>query len=87
MLFLRKPGKDNPFKCTYVLPDGITHTKGYVKDMEEAQRYHSFQNGSSMPSGVKEEVDGQEERADARRKIDLTKNVDQKPDFLRSNKS
>ncbi|CAN6455736.1 unnamed protein product [Victoria cruziana] len=34
----RKTGNDNLFRCSYVLPDGVTHPKGYVKDPKEAQR-------------------------------------------------
>ncbi|KAG0487531.1 hypothetical protein HPP92_009626 [Vanilla planifolia] len=37
--------KDNPFRCTYVLPDGITHTRGFVKDVDEAQRFLSLTDG------------------------------------------
>lgn len=46
--------------------------------MEEAQRYLSLQNRSSnMSSGVKDEWDGEgySERAENRRKIDISKNV------------
>ncbi|KAJ6759000.1 ACTIN-RELATED PROTEIN 6 [Salix koriyanagi] len=28
----RRRGDNNFFRCTYVLPDGVTHTKGFVKD-------------------------------------------------------
>ncbi|XP_020259117.1 actin-related protein 6 [Asparagus officinalis] len=73
----RKPGKDNLFKCTYVLPDGIEHTRGYVKDMDKAQRYRSLQNGSSnMKSRVKETVDCQEDTdgVEDRKKTNLSKN-------------
>ncbi|ONK76649.1 uncharacterized protein A4U43_C03F30530 [Asparagus officinalis] len=72
-----KPGKDNLFKCTYVLPDGIEHTRGYVKDMDKAQRYRSLQNGSSnMKSRVKETVDCQEDTdgVEDRKKTNLSKN-------------
>lgn len=34
--------KDNPFRCSYILPDGITYKKGFVKDMDEALRYHTL---------------------------------------------
>ena len=34
--------KDNPFRCSYILPDGITYKKGFVKDMDEALRYCSL---------------------------------------------
>ncbi|XP_057967388.1 actin-related protein 6 [Malania oleifera] len=71
----RKLGKDNFFKCTYILPDGITHMKGYVKDPDEAQRYLNVPNGTPTP-GAKQHVDQQEvtENLEDRRKIDLTKN-------------
>ncbi|XP_066379704.1 actin-related protein 6-like [Miscanthus floridulus] len=34
--------KDNPFRCSYILPDGIAYKKGFVKDMDEALRYRSL---------------------------------------------
>ncbi|XP_078428006.1 actin-related protein 6 [Wolffia australiana] len=34
----RRQGNNNPFRCTYVLPDGVTCTRGFVKDEEEAWR-------------------------------------------------
>lgn len=34
--------KDNPFRCSYILPDGITYKKGFVKDLDEARRYCSL---------------------------------------------
>ncbi|KAF5183057.1 Actin-related protein [Thalictrum thalictroides] len=73
----RKTGKDNLFKCTYVLPDGITHTKGFIKDPDEAQRYHRLQDYSStLLPGTNEEVGPHEvsEKLEDRKKIDLTKN-------------
>lgn len=73
----RQLGKDNPFKCTYVLPDGITHTRGFVKDMDEAKRFFSLEEGSSTPSlGVKDATNRQADadKAEDRRRIDLTKN-------------
>lgn len=76
--FSRKSGKDNPLKCTYVLPDGVTHTKGYVKDVDEAQRFLNLQNGNSiMALEGKKTADGQDdsERTEERRKINLNKNV------------
>nr|GFC39670.1 actin-related protein 6 [Tanacetum cinerariifolium] len=42
-------GNDNHFRCTYVLPDGITHTKGYVKDPEEAQKYLKLSEDGELP--------------------------------------
>lgn len=76
--FSRRSRKDNPFRCTYVLPDGITHTKGYVKDLEEARRYLSLPDGSSTAQcGLKEVTEFQDdtEKPEDRRRIDLTKNV------------
>nr|XP_010934377.1 actin-related protein 6 isoform X1 [Elaeis guineensis] len=73
----RRSGKDNPFRCTYVLPDGITHTKGYVKDLEEAHKYLSLPDGSSTAQcGLKEVIEFQDdtEKPEDRRRIDLTKN-------------
>ncbi|KAL9224440.1 hypothetical protein vseg_000470 [Gypsophila vaccaria] len=74
----RRPGKDNLFKSTYVLPDGITHTKGFVKDVKEAQRYLSLYNGAAdSPMSEKDDTDDDEdedEKSDGRKKVDLTKN-------------
>lgn len=84
ILFTRKSGEDNPFRCTYVLPDGVTHTKGYVKDMEEARRYLSLPSQSTINQSVaNEELDCQEnaKRPEARRQIDLTKNVLPQSDY------
>nr|CAD1823471.1 unnamed protein product [Ananas comosus var. bracteatus] len=70
--------KDNPFRCTYVLPDGITHTKGFVKDWDEAQRYLSLSDGGLTANSVLNKV--VDSRGDAdndddhRPKVDLTKN-------------
>ncbi|XP_052199836.1 actin-related protein 6 [Diospyros lotus] len=73
----RRPGRDNFFRCTYVLPDGVTHMKGFVKDPDEAKRYLSLEDGST-PSELKtkEEMDDTEdaEKTKGRRTIDLTKN-------------
>uniref|UniRef100_A0A0D9UZH5 Actin-related protein 6 n=1 Tax=Leersia perrieri TaxID=77586 RepID=A0A0D9UZH5_9ORYZ len=44
----RLSSKDNPFRCSYILPDGITYKKGFVKDLDEARRYCSLPaNGES----------------------------------------
>ncbi|KAL6006258.1 Actin-related protein 6 [Asimina triloba] len=72
----RKHGKDNLLKCTYVLPDGVTHTKGFVKDLDEAQRYLT-PDVTPHPKPVSREEIGQFEDAgkqEDRRRIDLTKN-------------
>ncbi|XWS27031.1 hypothetical protein CRYUN_Cryun26dG0080900 [Craigia yunnanensis] len=70
----RKHGKDNLFRCTYVLPDGVTHTKGYVKDPEAAQRHLTLTDGAS-PLETKKETDQLEVMEKTERKrVDLTKN-------------
>ncbi|XP_077211220.1 actin-related protein 6 isoform X2 [Tasmannia lanceolata] len=73
----RGRGKDNLLKCTYVLPDGITHTKGFVKDPDEAQRYLTLPDGAPPPQpGMNEEMGHIEdvEKSEDRKRIDLTKN-------------
>ncbi|KAK9269320.1 hypothetical protein L1049_001091 [Liquidambar formosana] len=71
----RRPGKDNLFRCTYVLPDGITHTKGFVKDMDEARRCLTMPDGTPPPpSGTNEDMIEVTEKPEDRRRIDLTKN-------------
>lgn len=71
-LFCRFSFKDNPFRCSYILPDGITYKKGFVKDLDEARRY------CSLP------VDGESDRKDGdsdmnkfedRKKPELSQNV------------
>ncbi|KAL6558506.1 Actin-related protein 6 [Orobanche minor] len=74
----RRPGKDNIFRCTYVLPDGITYMKGFVKDMNEANRYLASNDGLySSPKEEKHFVGRQDvsDRPQERRSIDLTKTV------------
>ncbi|GAB4832840.1 Actin- protein 6 [Ancistrocladus abbreviatus] len=73
----RKSGKDNLFRCTYVLPDGVTHTKGFVKDMDQVQRYLTLYDGSISPGAGRNEGTEQAdltEKYEDRRRIDLTKN-------------
>ncbi|KAI3446735.1 hypothetical protein Pfo_003400 [Paulownia fortunei] len=72
----RRPGNDNIFRCTYVLPDGITHMKGFVKDPNEANRYLALDDGAlSSPAGEKHYVEPQDVnvKPQDRRSIDLTK--------------
>jgi len=73
----RKSGRENLFKCTYVLPDGITHTKGFVKNKEEARRYCALYDGAPNLSTSAEDMDQSEDtdRTEDRKRIDLTKNV------------
>ncbi|KAJ6810765.1 actin-like protein arp6 isoform X1 [Iris pallida] len=72
----RRSGKDNPFKCTYVLPDGITHTKGYVKDIDEAKRFLSLLPDGTLngTASVVKEVPDEAERREDRKRVDLSKN-------------
>jgi hypothetical protein len=50
--FCRLSLKDNPFRCSYILPDGIASKKGFVKDLDKSHRY------CSLP--VDEELDQKE---------------------------
>ncbi|KAH9298742.1 hypothetical protein KI387_030424 [Taxus chinensis] len=51
----RKAGNANPIRSTYVLPDGIKHIRGFVKDPEGAQRYLSIQGKETPPMVPQEE--------------------------------
>ncbi|CAA3001064.1 actin-related 6 [Olea europaea subsp. europaea] len=73
----RKHGKDNVLRCTYVLPDGVTYTKGYLKDPDESKRYFTLDD--EVPSSHRGENDyiEQQDPTDKnqdRRTVDLTKN-------------
>ncbi|GAV82488.1 Actin domain-containing protein [Cephalotus follicularis] len=73
----RKTGKDNLFRCTYVLPDGVTHMKGFVKDPQAARRYLSLPDGAThRPLEIETDMDQPEviEIAEDRKKVDFTKN-------------
>ncbi|KAM5547953.1 actin-related protein 6 [Rosa sericea] len=73
----KKHGKDNAFRCTYVLPDGVTHTQGYVKDPEEAKRYLAIGDSDSLQEVAKKmDVNRVEvlDKLEERKKIDLSKN-------------
>ncbi|WOH01026.1 hypothetical protein DCAR_0520404 [Daucus carota subsp. sativus] len=76
LMIARKRGNDNIFKCTYVLPDGVTYTKGFVKDPAEADRYRTLSDGATGLHTEKMETDQQEheEKLENKNKIDLTKN-------------
>lgn len=60
-----------------MLPDGITHTKGFVKDPDEANRYLSLGDGASVLSERKDDPNqlGVIEKPEDRRTVDLSKNV------------
>ncbi|XP_068653136.1 actin-related protein 6 [Aristolochia californica] len=70
----RKRGKENLLRCTYVLPDGVTHTKGYIKDPTEAYGYLNLQDAvqpvTKQEVGVTEDAGRNEDKG----KVDLTKN-------------
>lgn len=61
-----------------MLPDGVTHTKGYVKDPEEVNRYLNQEEGvSKSPQANEDDAVCLEdtEKTEDRKKLDLTKNV------------
>lgn len=55
-----------------MLPDGITFTKGFVKDPDEAQRYLNLVSLEKKDDSSQLEVTG---KAEGKRTIDLSKNV------------
>ncbi|CAA7027404.1 unnamed protein product [Microthlaspi erraticum] len=64
----------NLIKSTYVLPDGVTHTKGYVKDPEAAKRFLNLCLG--VDQGSNNNSDSMDKKADGeRKKADVNKNV------------
>lgn len=75
----RKSGKENLFRCTYVLPDGVMHTKGFVKYPDQAKRYLALREGG-LPSSPSVEAQGgvncpeTAEPPEDRKRVDLTKN-------------
>ncbi|CAL0320096.1 unnamed protein product [Lupinus luteus] len=71
----RNRGKENLFRSTYVLPDGITHMKGFVKYPEQARRYLSLADDglSRPPEGDMNCLEFAEHPAE-RKAVDLTKN-------------
>ena len=61
-----------------MLPDGIVHTKGFVKDPDEAQRYKSLID-VDQPQTLGMDMDLDQplvtEKLEDRKKTDLNKNV------------
>lgn len=59
------------------MPDGINHTKGFVKDQDEAQRYLTLtETDPQKQLGTDMDVDQiLPEKAEDRKKSDLNKNV------------
>ena len=66
-------GKENVLRCTYVLPDGVTYTKGFVKYPEQANMYLADGNEQHVDITDQEEIT-QQQPQDNRQKVDLTKN-------------
>jgi len=60
-----------------VLPDGVTHTKGFVKYPDQARRYLALRE-SDLPSSQPVEAEGgmnYAELPEERKRVDLSKNV------------
>ncbi|PPS12604.1 hypothetical protein GOBAR_AA08029 [Gossypium barbadense] len=70
----RKQGKDNLFRCTYVLPDGVTHKKGYVEDPEAAQRHLRASPSAAMEPNKEAYRLETIAKTEERKRVDLTKN-------------
>ncbi|XP_020209983.1 actin-related protein 6 [Cajanus cajan] len=66
----RTASKDNLFRATYVLPDGVTHTKGFVKHPHQARRFLALSNPSLVAD--REIHDHHLQQTD--NNVDLTKN-------------
>ncbi|VFQ83396.1 unnamed protein product [Cuscuta campestris] len=84
----RKPGRDNLFKCTYVLPDGVTHMRGFVKDHEEAKRYMSLYDSTEHQVPETQNSVDQEDITndiDSRKKIDVSRIDLSKNEFCLTN--
>lgn len=76
VLYDRKSGKENLLRCTYVLPDGVTYMKGFVKYPDQARRYLALTDGGLPPPLADVNIpDIAEEPPRDTKKIDLTKNV------------
>lgn len=63
--------KDNPFRCSYILPDGITSKKGIVKDMDEARRYCSLPADGELD---KKDGDSDTNKFEDKKKPELSQN-------------
>jgi hypothetical protein len=58
-LFLRKSGKENYIRCDYVLPDGVQHKRGMVKDpdaVRAAYRHLTESKDVAVPMQTIEEA-------------------------------
>lgn len=61
-----------------MLPDGVTHTQGFIKYPDVAKRYLAIGDGDSLQEAAeKMDVDQIEvaDKLEGRNKIDLSKNV------------
>ena len=68
--------KDNPFRCSYILPDGIAYKKGFVKDMDEALRYRSL----PLDEAAEKKEHGMDiNKSEDRKKPELSQNVTSLP--------
>lgn len=84
----RKPGRDNLFKCTYVLPDGVTHMRGFVKDHEEAKRYMAVYDSTELKVPEEQNNVDQEDTTDEidnKKKIDVSRIDLSKNEFCLTN--
>ena len=70
--YCRLSFKDNPFRCSYILPDGITSKKGSVKDLDEAHRYSSLPVDGEL---VQKDGDRDTNKFEDKKKPELSQNV------------
>lgn len=59
----------NVIKSTYVLPDGVTHTKGYLKDPQSANNFLTLGLSDEGPNSVMDKVDGEKKKADMNKNV------------------
>ena len=70
--YFRLSFKDNPFRCSYILPDGITSKKGFVRDMDEARRYCSLPSEGEL---YQRDGDSDTNKFEDKKKPELSQNV------------
>ena len=56
-------------KSTYVLPDGVTHTKGYVKDPQSAKSFLTLGLSDGGANTVMDKVDVEKKKADMNKNV------------------
>lgn len=59
----------NVLKSTYVLPDGVTHTKGYVKDPQSAKSFLTLGLSDGGANTVMDKVDVEKKKADMNKNV------------------